>query len=125
MKVSHLRAAKTAMYEPKSQPLLPLRLFLQRLANNFFIAVFILSFCLLIGTCGYHYWAGAAWIDAFYNASMILSGMGPVIEIKATGGKLFSSFYALFSGVVFITTIGIMLAPAIHRLLHRFHLRGK
>lgn len=113
------------MYEHKSQPLLPLRLFYKRIARNVVIAIFVLAICLLIGSVGYHMWAGAAWIDAFYNASMILSGMGPVIEIKREGGKIFSSFYALFSGVVFITTIGVMLAPAIHRLFHRFHLQEK
>jgi hypothetical protein len=78
--------------------------------------------CLLIGICGYHYFAKAPWIDALHNASMILSGMGPVIEIQSTGGKIFSSAYALFSGVIFITNFGIILAPAMHRLFHRLHL---
>jgi hypothetical protein len=62
------------------------------------------------------------WIDALHNASMILSGMGPVVEIKTVSGKLFSSFYALFSGIAFITNIGIILAPAAHRLFHRLHM---
>lgn len=84
-------------------------------------AVAILALCLLIGILGYHYTADIAWIDSLHNASMILSGMGPVVEIKTTAGKLFSSFYALFSGVVFITNIGIILAPAAHRLFHRLH----
>lgn len=113
------------MYEHKSQPLLPLRLFYQRVARNILLAILVLGLCLLLGTVGYHHWAGASWLDAFYNASMILSGMGPVLDIKATGGKLFSSLYALFSGVVFVTNIGVMLAPAIHRLFHRFHLQER
>jgi hypothetical protein len=79
----------------------------------------------MIGILGYRYIAGAEWIDALHNASMILSGMGPVIEIKNTAGKLFSSFYALFSGIIFITNIGVLLAPALHRLIHRFHLQEK
>jgi hypothetical protein len=110
------------MYEHKSQPLLPLHLFYLRVARNILIALFVLTICLLIGLLGYHYWAQAGWLDAFHNASMILSGMGPVIEIKTAGGKIFSSLYALFSGVVFITNIGVILAPAIHRLFHRLHL---
>ena len=62
------------------------------------------------------------WLDAFHNASMILSGMGPVVEIKTVGGKWFSSFYAIFSGVAFITNIGIVLAPLAHRFFHILHL---
>jgi len=111
------------MYETKFQPLLPLHLFYRRVLRNIVLAIGILGICLLIGTIGYHFLAKAAWIDAFFNASMILSGMGPVPpEITTFNGKLFASFYALFSGVVFIGTIGVMLAPAIHRLFHRFHL---
>lgn len=113
------------MYEHKSEPLLPLHLFYRRVARNIVIAVFVLAGCLAIGTAGYRFWAGASWLDAFFNASMILSGMGPVIEIKTVSGKLFSSFYALFSGVVFVTNIGVMLAPAIHRLFHRLHLQER
>lgn len=109
-------------YEHKSEPLLPLRLFYQRVLKHFLLAMMILASCLLIGIFGYHITAGANWIDALHNASMILSGMGPVIEIKTVGGKLFSSFYALFSGIIFITNFGIILAPPVHRLLHRVHL---
>ena len=113
------------MYEHKSQKLAPTPVYYRRLALNFSIAVFILSVSLAVGTFGYRYIANAPWIDAFHNASMILSGMGPVIEIKNNAGKIFSSFYALFSGVIFITNIGIMLAPAMHRLAHRLHLQEK
>jgi hypothetical protein len=113
------------MYEHKSQPLAPPRVYYRRLLNNFLFACGILGVCLLIGIAGYHFIAGATWIDAFHNASMILSGMGPVIEIRNDGGKVFSSFYALFSGIVFITNIGVILAPSIHRLFHRLHLQDK
>jgi hypothetical protein len=78
--------------------------------------------CLMLCIAGYHYTAGIAWLDALHNASMILSGMGPVVEIKTESGKWFSSFYTLFCGIVFITNIGIILAPAIHRLLHRLNM---
>ncbi len=110
------------MYEHKSQPLAPLKMFCRRFFSNLVVAIFVLLVCLLIGTLGYHYTAGIAWLDALHNASMILSGMGPVIEITTVSGKWFSSFYAMFSGVVFITNIGLILAPAIHRLFHRLHL---
>lgn len=117
------------LYEHKSQPLLPLRLFYKRVLRNVLIATCVLAVCLFIGTVGYHQWANdkpkIGWVDAFHNASMILSGMGPVITINTNGGKIFSSFYALFSGVVFVTNIGVMLAPSIHRLFHRLHLQEK
>jgi hypothetical protein len=109
------------MYEHKKQKLVPIRTFYQRVLKNILIASMVMAFCLIIGILGYHYTADIDWLDALHNASMILSGMGPVVEIKSTGGKWFSSFYALFSGVVFITNIGIILAPAIHRLLHRLN----
>lgn len=112
-------------YEHKSQRLAPTPVYYRRLASNFLIAVGVLAISLIIGVFGYRYLADAKWVDAFHNASMILSGMGPVIEIKNTTGKIFSSFYALFSGVIFITNIGIILAPAMHRLAHRLHLQEK
>jgi hypothetical protein len=77
---------------------------------------------LSIGVVGFHFTSGATYIDAFHNASMLLSGMGPVISINNTGGKIFSSLYAIFSGVIFITNIGVILAPLVHRLYHRLHL---
>jgi hypothetical protein len=108
-------------YESRKQPLAPLTIFYRRILKNILIATGILAFCLLVGIFGYHYIADAAWIDAIHNASMILSGMGPVIDIKSVSGKLFSSAYALFSGVTFITNIGFILTPVVHRLLHKLH----
>ena len=110
------------MYEHKKQKLAPISTFYQRVIKNILLAFLILGTCLLIGVIGYHYWAEANWLDSIHNSSMILSGMGPVIEIKTDSGKIFSSFYALFSGIVFITNIGIILAPALHRMYHRLHL---
>jgi ABC-type phosphate transport system permease subunit len=109
-------------YESKRQPLAPARVFYKRMARSVAFACTVLGICLAIGIIGYHYLAAIPWIDAIHNGSMILSGMGPVAEVKGTGGKLFSSAYALFSGVVFITNIGIILAPMAHRLYHRLHL---
>jgi hypothetical protein len=110
------------MYEHKKQALAPLSVFYKRVLYNLFIVCMMLGICLTIGILGYHYTDGIAWIDSLHNASMILSGMGPVVEIKSNCGKLFSSFYALFSGVAFITNIGILLAPLAHRLYHRLHI---
>ena len=110
------------MYEHKKQKLAPMSTFYQRVLKNIMLAFLILGVCLLIGIFGYHYTADANWLDSIHNASMILSGMGPVIEINTVSGKIFSSFYALFSGIVFITNIGIILAPALHRMYHRLHL---
>jgi len=113
------------MYEHKKQKLAPMSIFYQRVIKNIMLAFLILGVCLLIGIAGYHYTAGANWLDSLHNASMILSGMGPVIEINTASGKIFSSFYALFSGIVFITNIGIILAPALHRMYHRLHLENE
>jgi hypothetical protein len=110
------------MYEHHNQSLAPKAVFYHRVAKNLLITLGVLLVCLFIGIMGYHYTAGIAWLDSLHNASMILSGMGPVVEIKTVSGKWFSSAYALFSGVIFITNVGIILAPAMHRLFHRFHL---
>ncbi len=109
------------MYEHKTEPLASKTVFFSRILRNLTVALLLLTLCLLIGVLGYHYSDGIAWIDALHNASMILSGMGPVVEIHSVAGKLFSSAYALFSGVAFITNIGIILTPAVHRLFHRLH----
>ena len=110
------------MYEHKRKPLAPMHVFYKRIFKSILIAISIMLLCLLIGVGGYHYTANIPWIDSLHNASMILSGMGPVVEIKTVSGKWFSSAYALFSGVVFITNIGIILAPALHRLFHKLNL---
>jgi hypothetical protein len=113
------------MYENKRQPLAPKKVYYKRMLNNLAFGAMVILVCLMIGIAGYHYTAGIPWLDSLHNASMILSGMGPVVEIKTSGGKWFSSFYALFSGVVFITNIGIVLAPAVHRFFHRIHLESQ
>jgi len=106
-------------------PLAPHSVFYRRLLSSASIAFLVLAISLLIGILGYHFVAYIPWIDAIHNASMILSGMGPVVNINNTAGKLFSSAYALFSGVVFITNIGIFLSPVIHRFLHKLHLEER
>ena len=110
------------MYEHKKQKLAPMSTFYQRVLKNIMLAFLILGLCLLIGVFGYHYTADATWLDSVHNASMILSGMGPVVAINTVAGKLFSSFYAIFSGVAFVSSISFLLAPAVHRFFHRLHL---
>ena len=109
------------MYEHKKQPLATKEVYYSRIVTNLLYTMLFLSTCLAIGILGYHYTAHISWMDSLHNASMILSGMGPVVEIKNNAGKLFSSFYALFSGVAFITNIGFLLAPIAHRFFHRLH----
>jgi len=75
-----------------------------------------------IGMVGYHFTENLAWLDAFVNAAMILSGMGPLSPIQTSGGKFFAGCYALFSGLAFITIVGVIFAPVFHRFLHKFHL---
>jgi hypothetical protein len=110
------------MYEHRSQPLLPRRLFLRRILGHGLVALSLLFVSLGIGITGYHFTEGLPWVDALLNASMILGGMGPVNELRTAAGKLFASAYALFSGMAFLATAGILVAPLAHRLLHRLHL---
>lgn len=92
------------------------------MAKSARIAFGLVVLSLFVGMLGYHALEGMPWIDAFVNASMILSGMGPVGELHTRGGKLFAGFYALYSGLALLTIAAILLAPVIHRFLHRFHI---
>lgn len=115
-------------FESKGQPLLPAELFYSRLLRNILAGIAILALFLGAGIVGYHLSCGFSWIDSLLNASMILSGMGPVTPDPCTEAcasancKVFASLFAIVSGVVFITTIGIIIAPVAHRVFHRFHL---
>jgi hypothetical protein len=111
------------MFEHKSEELLPRPAFIRRLANSFAVSFAIIFFSLALGTAGYHFFAGLEWLDSFLNASMILTGMGPVNPMESAGGKVFSALYALYSGIAFLTVMAVVLAPVMHRMLHRFHLQ--
>ena len=113
---------RATLYEHRSEPLLPARQFLRRLVLHGLIAAALLALSLGLGTCGYRCTEGMSWLDALLNASMILAGMGPVDVLHTTAGKLFASGYALFSGITFLATAGILVAPLAHRLLHVLHL---
>lgn len=109
-------------FERKSQPLLTRRQFAQRMALYAFFAIGFLCISLVVGTVGYAYFANLATVDAFLNASMILTGMGPVDKMENTAGKLFAGIYAIYSGVAFLTFCGVLFTPVYHRFMHKFHL---
>ena len=112
------------MFEHRRKPLLPPRAFYVRVARSVALALAIIMVSLGIGMAGYHAFEGLSWLDAFLNAAMILSGMGPVAPIQTTAGKLFAGCYALFSGLALITTLAVIVAPVFHRFLHRFHMEA-
>src|ERR1039458_5346917 len=103
-------------------PLLPRHQFMARLARSLALGLGVIGVCLGIGMAGYHCFEKLSWIDAFLNAAMILSGMGPVASLQTNGGKLFAGCYALFSGLALISIMGIIMAPVVLRFLHKFHL---
>jgi len=110
------------MYEKKGDLLLPWPGFIRRMLVSALIASAIAAVALSAGVLGYHSIAGLRWVDSLLNASMILTGMGPVDPMPTSAAKLFASAYALFSGLVFLSVVGVVLAPVFHRILHKFHL---
>lgn len=112
-------------FEHKNEPLLPRDLFVKRMVKHLLLGTITILFSLMIGVIGYHYFEDMGWIDSLLNASMILGGMGPVNELHTDSGKIFASMYALFSGIIFLVTVGIIIAPAVHRFLHSLHIDEK
>ena len=113
-------------FERRGEALLPWRVFLlRRVGRTLLACAVVIVLSLVLGMVGYRLTEGMGWLDAFLNASMILGGMGPVDTLHSAGGKLFASFYALYSGLVLVFTAGLLLAPFMHRLLHRFHLENR
>jgi len=108
--------------EHRTQPITSPLIFLLRMLRRFAIVSIILVFSLGLGTVGYHAAEGLPWLDALLNAAMILTGMGPVDRIQSTSGKLFAVFYALYSGIVFLSSVAIIFGPIMHRVLHHLHL---
>ncbi|MGH7799199.1 MAG: hypothetical protein ACREOW_01045 [Thermodesulfobacteriota bacterium] len=113
------------MFEHHKEPLLPRSAFIARVILNICIALGLVLLSLAIGAFGYHKTEGLSWLDAILNAAMILTGMGPVNEMHTNAGKLFATFYALYSGVAFLTMAAVLFALVIHRFLHKFHLNLK
>ena len=110
------------MYEHRTQPLLPRNVFYRRIARHAALGFAVITVALGIGMIGYHCFEKLPWVDAFVNAAMILSGMGPVATLQTDAGKIFAGCYALFSGLALIAILGIIFAPVVHRALHKFHL---
>jgi hypothetical protein len=108
-------------FEHRSENVLPYHKFILRVSKFTLLALLIITVSIGMGTLGYHVFGRLSWIDGFYNASMILTGMGPVSEMKTTVAKLFSSFYALYSGIAFLSTTAIFFSPIAHRILHILH----
>jgi hypothetical protein len=98
--------------------------FARRLGGSVAGAAVLIGLSLGAGMCGYHLLEGMSWIDAFVNASMILSGMGPMGELHTTAGNVFAGSYALYSGLALILATGLIFSPIFHRVLHRFHLEA-
>jgi hypothetical protein len=108
-------------YERRGDRLAPRAIFIKRIVGSLGVALCVIALGLAVGILGYHLIAGFGWIDSLLEASMILGGMGPVRELHTDGAKIFASIYALFSGLVVLALMGIMLAPVVHRVLHKFH----
>ncbi|MFN4083545.1 MAG: hypothetical protein ACK4K9_07940 [Bacteroidia bacterium] len=111
--------------ENKRQKVTSLFQFLFRVGTYGIFAFILVFFSVLFGTVGYHYFGEISWIDSFHMACMILTGMGPIAEMKTTSAKIFSSIYALYSGVAFLSITAVFFAPIIHRLLHILHVEDE
>ncbi len=111
------------MYESRNHPPIPRQRFVNRVLRHAAAAFALLLFSLMIGMAGYSFFEHLAWRDAFLNAAMLMGGMGPVDAPHTDGGKLFAGLYALYAGLVFLVAATLILAPLVHRVLHKFHWR--
>lgn len=112
-------------FETRGAKVISRHAFAERMARAIMLWFAIIGVGLAIGIAGYAGFEGMSLTDAFLNAAMILSGMGPAAELKTTGGKLFAGFYAIVSGLLIIIATGFVLAPIFHRVLHRFHVETR
>jgi hypothetical protein len=110
------------MFEHRGQPLLSRRAFARRLAASTALGIGLVAVSLAIGMLGYHYFERLTWLDSFLNAAMLLGGMGPIEQLHTSAGKLFAGMYALYCGLAVIVVAGVIFAPIVHRVFHRFHL---
>ncbi len=109
------------MYERRGEQLLSTRLFARRVTRHAAAALALVIVSLAMGMAGYIRFEHLPWRDAFLNSAMLLGGMGPVDAPKSDAGKIFAGCYALYAGLVFLVSVGVVLAPILHRVLHRFH----
>lgn len=109
------------MYESRGEKPIPQHHFVRRMVMHALASLGLITGSLLLGMLGYRHFEGFAWRDAFLNSAMLLGGMGPVDPLRTGGGKLFAGLYALYAGLVFLVAIGLIVAPAFHRMMHLFH----
>jgi hypothetical protein len=107
--------------EHRKQKVIPLSHFLFRLGRYGLFTLALIVFSVMLGSVGYHHFGAISWLDSFHMACMILTGMGPVVEMKTSSAKIFSSLYALYSGVAFLSITAVFFSPIIHRFLHILH----
>ena len=113
---------RNPMFEHVSRPVLPRRQFLSRMMRAMLLGLGLIVVSLALGMAGYkYYFVKLDWADAFVNAAMILSGMGPIAIPDTTGAKIFSGCYAIYSGLMLVMSAGVMFAPMVHRFLHKLH----
>ncbi len=111
-------------FEHKSNPLAGRKVFLNRMLVFTLFGIAFIFLSLFIGAIGYRHYAHLSWVDGFYNASMILTGIGPVANLTTDDAKIFATLYSIYSGVAFLTSIGVIFAPLVHRLFHFLHLES-
>lgn len=107
--------------ESKKQKVASMNRFIARVGKYVLLSIAVITISMTLGTIGYHYVAEIPWLDSFHMAALILTGMGPVVEMTSPAAKIFSSFYALYSGVAFLSLTAVFMTPLIHRLLHILH----
>ncbi|MEO8307052.1 MAG: hypothetical protein ABI616_03305 [Pseudomonadota bacterium] len=112
-------------FEHRSQPVIKTRELLLRLAHSTLVGLVLVGVSLLAGMIGYHVLENLSWLDSFLDASMLLGGMGPIHTPMTPGGKLFAGLYALYCGLAVIAVAGVMLAPLVHRFLHKLHVEAQ
>ncbi len=115
---------KPFKFEHRSQKVLPLPQFFARLGRYFLFAAILIIFSLGIGIAGYCFIGKLSFLDSFYMSSMILTGMGPVSEMTTAGAKIFSSIYALYSGIAFLSAVAVFFSPVFHRIIHLLHVEA-
>ena len=109
------------MYEPKHSRPISTGHFAHRMLRHFLVSQGMVLAALLLGMIGFHFTDGLGWLDGFVESSMLLGGMGPIHTPVSVAGKLFAGIYALFCGLLFIVVAGLIIAPVVHRILHRLH----
>lgn len=108
-------------FEHRRQKVVPVRQFLLRVMRYTLFSAALIVFSVMLGCMGYHFIGKLMWVDSFHMSCMILTGMGPVAEMKTDSAKIFSSLFALYSGVAFLTITAVFFAPIVHRFLHILH----